>query len=221
MTRHAVALLFASLVTLDADTLTLRNGSSVTGSWVGIDAGQISFQVNNQLQTFKRLEVSAVTFGPQMTDESKPPISGAVEPELLGAVYMQDQSGKLLPLERIKAEWHRVGEEGNHPFGKPFWRLEGANSPIRVKGGTKVTFVVKLANGIDPNTFSLVALISRKNQRLSKGDPHRKYDATLLLFNVTKFGESSYAMIPAADLPPGEYGFGARDAHDAYCFGVD
>ena len=52
-----------------ADTLTLRDGKSVTGNWVGLDAGQIDFLVNNQPEKHPRSEVSAVTFGPAAKPE--------------------------------------------------------------------------------------------------------------------------------------------------------
>jgi hypothetical protein len=47
-----------------ADTLTLPDGKSVTGSWGGLDAGKISFQVNNQPRPYPESQVLAVTFGP-------------------------------------------------------------------------------------------------------------------------------------------------------------
>jgi len=64
MTRHSIALFLMLLAYAHADTLTLRNGTNVTGSWVGVDARQIVFQVNNQLQTYARSDVSKVTFSP-------------------------------------------------------------------------------------------------------------------------------------------------------------
>jgi len=49
-----------------SDTLTLRDGTSVTGTWIGIDADQISFPSNLRARTYERSQVSALTFGPPL-----------------------------------------------------------------------------------------------------------------------------------------------------------
>ena len=64
MTRLSLLLFFALLASARADTLTLRSGVTVRGAWVGIDADQITFRVDNQLRTYPRSEVVKVTFEP-------------------------------------------------------------------------------------------------------------------------------------------------------------
>jgi hypothetical protein len=54
---------FLLLVSAHADTLALRNGTTVTGRWVSVDADQNLFQVDNQLKTYPRSDVLRVTFG--------------------------------------------------------------------------------------------------------------------------------------------------------------
>ena len=56
-----------------ADTLSLRNGTTVTGSWAGADAEQIRFLVQDQIQTYPRSDVSAVTFGDKQPKSQPPP----------------------------------------------------------------------------------------------------------------------------------------------------
>jgi hypothetical protein len=70
VTWRATALLFALLLSARADTLTLRDGTTVTGTWLGAEAGQISFRVNNQVRTYPRSDVSEVIFA---TDQLAPP----------------------------------------------------------------------------------------------------------------------------------------------------
>ena len=70
MTWRSTALLFALLLSARADTLTLRDGTTVKGNWLGVGAGQISFRVNNQVRTYPRSDVSEVIFG---TDQAAPP----------------------------------------------------------------------------------------------------------------------------------------------------
>ena len=47
-----------------ADTLTLRNGTTLAGSWIGIDADSVRFQVKGETKSFPRSDVAKVTFGP-------------------------------------------------------------------------------------------------------------------------------------------------------------
>ena len=70
MTWRSSTLLFAFLLSARADTLTLRDGTTMTGTWVGAEAGQISFRVNNRVRTYPRSEVSEVIFS---ADEPAPP----------------------------------------------------------------------------------------------------------------------------------------------------
>jgi hypothetical protein len=65
MKRCAAALFFVLLVSAQADMLTLRNGTTVTGNWMGMNAQQISFQVNDQIRTYPKADVLKVTFGPE------------------------------------------------------------------------------------------------------------------------------------------------------------
>jgi uncharacterized protein YcfJ len=55
------------------DTLTLPDGTSVAGNWVGIDAGKISFQANDQAATYPEAQVSAVTFSAPPPPPIAPP----------------------------------------------------------------------------------------------------------------------------------------------------
>jgi hypothetical protein len=199
-------LVFAALLAR-ADTLVLRNGTSVSGSWAGVDSGQVSFLVKGQLQTYARSEVLSVTLGSEAGASEAPkandPVAGAVEPELIGVVYLQDVSGKLIPLERAKAQLKRL-----------HWEVENGASSVRVKAGEKTMFVVSLANGIDPSGFILATLETNKGVRRVKFTPEA------LTVNVRKFGGSSYGLTPANDLAAGEYAFIRKNQNDFYCFGV-
>jgi hypothetical protein len=63
MKSYWMVLMLALVVSARADTLTLRNGTRVAGSWLGGDAGQITFLVDNQVRKFRRSEVAEVAFG--------------------------------------------------------------------------------------------------------------------------------------------------------------
>lgn len=58
------ALIFAIFCSMSmADTLQLRDGSSVGGNWLGADAQKVRFLVNDQVQNYNRSDVIAVSFG--------------------------------------------------------------------------------------------------------------------------------------------------------------
>jgi len=65
MTRYLSILVFASLVCARAEVLTLRDGTKVTGNWLGGDSKQIRFLVNDQIQKYPPSDVSEVNFGPE------------------------------------------------------------------------------------------------------------------------------------------------------------
>jgi hypothetical protein len=99
--------------------------------------------------------------------------------------------------------------------------MAGASSPARLKSGQKMLFVIRLANGIDPTTFSLFPLETKNGSRRTESDPGNKTAPLTLMFNVTRIGESSYGLAPLQDLAAGEYAFSPKNSDDAYCFGVD
>lgn len=65
MTRCSVVLFFALLVSASADSLTLRDGTVLTGSWAGYSDGEISFLSEGILHTYPKSQVSKVSFGAQ------------------------------------------------------------------------------------------------------------------------------------------------------------
>ena len=76
MTARASVLLFSLALAAQGDTLILKDGTHVTGRWWSLDANQLHFLVNNQLQHYPRPDVSAVTFG----DATLPPPPAAPAP---------------------------------------------------------------------------------------------------------------------------------------------
>jgi len=141
------------------------------------------------------------------------PLNSGSEPELIGAVYFQDETGALVPLERNSGT-QRTG-------GSAYWEMEDAKSPVRLKSGKKMLFVVRLANGIDPATYNLFPLEMKTDSRRTKPDPRNRTAPLMLLLNVTKVGESTYGLTPVRNLAAGEYAFSPNNSSNAYCFGVD
>lgn len=147
--------------------------------------------------------------------ETRPPIasSAAAEPEIAGAVYMQDEKGKLILLEKIA--WRLRGLLAHV-------EVEGEKSTIRLKAGQKMMFAVKLEKGMDPHIVLFPLEATEKGRRRTRPSEENKSQPETLRVNASKFGESSYSLTAGKDLGPGEYGFLFRkSAGVMYCFGVD
>jgi hypothetical protein len=121
------------------DTLTLHNGSVVTGNWLSADDNNIEFLTDHTPQTYAKSDVLVVTFGsgasvlkyfpviplasatsvatavptspaaPLAATAQAPRVVYGPEPEWLGAVYFRDESGKFIPLERSTAAYLPIG----------------------------------------------------------------------------------------------------------------
>jgi len=76
MNLRALLLLSCLLAGAQADTLILKDGTKLTGRWWSVDADQVHFLVDNQLQHYSRAEVTAVTFG----DATLPPPPAPTQP---------------------------------------------------------------------------------------------------------------------------------------------
>jgi hypothetical protein len=146
------------------------------------------------------------------------PINTIAEPDLIGVLYFENQFGTLQSLEQNRGIPRRRAS-GNSQ--QTYWEMAGASSPVRLKSGQKMLFVIRLADGIDPTTFSLFPLVTRNDSRRTESDPRNKTAPLTLLFHVTKIGESTYSLTPDKDLAAGEYAFSPKNSDDAYCFGID
>ncbi len=147
------------------------------------------------------------------------------EPTKLNAVYLVDSLGALHPLEaatfQSKASAKLLGG------AKVTTELRGAQSDVRCSTGTNLAFVVQLANGVDPGTWVLYSLESKKKKReviLSTSTSMglgEKAGTGSVPYDVVKYGLSSYKYTPSDPLPPGEYAFGRPGFGDAFAFGVN
>jgi hypothetical protein len=97
MTRRLSALFLALVLTAHADTLTLRNGTSLTGNWYGIDRGIIKFQTNGQVQEFRTSEVASVVFAvePVSTFAPAPPAPVSPAPASFAPASVEAPAGNL------------------------------------------------------------------------------------------------------------------------------
>lgn len=210
MTRRAAALFFALVILAQADTVVLRNGTTVKGVWMGADSDKINLLVGGQVKPFARADVSTVTFGDEPATASAPETPKQAEPDETNVVYWQDEAGKLLPLE----------ERGGKPAGllrgpEEEWKIKGAKSTVRLKSGQKMVFVMKLEKPKENEAKRLLFLElesdTKKDSRYAPLYGHFPFD-------VTKMGDVVY-LTPKKNFSPGEYAF--ERGLEFFCFGVD
>jgi hypothetical protein len=200
-----------------ADTLRLRNGSVVNGSFLGGTADEIRFLVNGELQRYARADVAAVIFSSVNTPSVEPPAPAIdLGPDVAGAPFLRGASG-YIPLETEIGTMSRTG--GMYGGGGTVYRVQGPRSPVRVNQRDRLVLVVRLNPGEDPRQFQLYRLESRMG--------YRQTQATMggpppgLPVSINKIGDSVYEITPARALYPGEYAVSPINSNQSYCFGVD
>jgi hypothetical protein len=143
-----------------------------------------------------------------------------LEPAAVGEVNLIDASGqalKPLPEEQWKAK------------GKPGWttvtgsiEISGERSSFRVNANEKAEFVFKTGA---PEAVRLYPFMQKKNLRYCdlvklKGAWTKEREIIQgVPVEITKFGESSYKLVPKSPLGPGEYGIDLSGR--LFTFGID
>jgi hypothetical protein len=144
-----------------------------------------------------------------------------IEPTAIGIIYLLDpttQELKKLPDEQSRQMLEQCG------FGKGcnYIVISGNGSPFRLKANEKTEFVFQTGS---PEKVSLYRFDHKKNNRqflIEKIAPPIKggsEDIKGLPVEVSKYGESSYKLVSASPLTPGEYAINI--AGEVYTFGVD
>jgi hypothetical protein len=216
MTRLIVLALILA-IQIQADTLRLRNGSTVSGNFLGGTADEVRFLVGDDVQHYARADVAAIIFG-SINAPARGPYPAPVDPgpDLAGAPFLRGSNG-YIPLEREIGTMARGG--GLYGGFGTVYRIQGAYSPVRVRQRDRLVFVVRLNPGGDPRQFQLYRLESRMGYRQTQSSMGGMPPA--LPVTINKIGESVYEIIPARALYPGEYAVSPANSNESYCFGVD
>jgi hypothetical protein len=199
------------------DTLRLRNGSIVNGSFLGGTADDVRFMVDDNMQHYARGDVAEIVFGsinaPSASREV-PKIDRG--PDIVGAPFLRGSSG-YIPLEREIGMMSRSG--GMYGAGAAVYRIRGPRSPVRVRQGDRLVFVVRLNAGDDPRQFQLFRLESRMGYRQTQ--PTMGGTPPALPVTISRIGDLVYEIAPARPLYPGEYAVNPMNSNESFCFGVD
>ena len=216
ITRFTI-LALALAMSSQADTLRLRNGSTVNGSFLGGTADDIRFLVNDEVQHYARAGVAEIIFG-SIDAPSAGPEAPRIDmgPDIVGAPFLRGSSG-YIPLEREIGMMSRGG--GMYGMGATVYRIQGPRSPVRVRQGNRLVFIVRLNPGGDPRQFQLYRLESRMGYRQTQ--PTMGGTPPGLPVTINEVGDSVYEITPARALYPGEYAVSPMNSNESYCFGVD
>jgi len=218
MTTRLTVLALVFTLASQADTLRLRDGSTVTGDFLGGTAEDIRFSVDGQIQHFARSNVVEIVFrngAPDVPAANSEPDWVVRGPDYTDAPFLRGASG-YIPLEREVATPARAG--GMYGMGGTVYRVQGARSPVRVRQGDRIVFVVRLSRG-DARQFQLFRLDSRMGYRQTQSSMGGMPAGLPLTIN--RVGDSVYEITPARPLNPGEYAVSPANSNESYCFGVD
>jgi hypothetical protein len=209
---------FVLAMACQSDTLRLRNGATVTGSFLGGSADEVRFMVDDQVQRYARADVAAVIFSsiaaPDGTAAPAPRVDAG--PDIVGVPFLRGASG-LIPLEREIGMMSRAGG-GVYGMGGTVYRIQGSYSPVRVRQADRIVFVVRLTAGADPRRFQLFRLEPRMGYRQTQ--PTMGGMPPSLPLTINKVGDSVFEITPSR-LYPGEYAVSPFNSSESYCFGVD
>ena len=204
-------------MSIRADTLRLRNGSILNGTFLGGTADDVRFSVNDEVRHYARADVAEIIF----SSNNAPPASPEAPridmgPDIVGAPFLRGSAG-YIALEREIGMTSRGG--GMYGIGATVYRIQGPRSPVRVRQGDRLVFVVRLNPSGDPRQFQLYRLESRMGYRQTQPTMGRTPPA--LPVTINKIGDSVYEITPARALYPGEYAVSSMTSNESYCFGVD
>jgi hypothetical protein len=144
-----------------------------------------------------------------------------VEPTAIGVVYRLDPAA-----QELKKLTEEPGSEALHPCGFSKGcdtvELSGDSSSFRMKADDKLTFVFKTGS---PEKVSLYRLDQKKKKRsfliakMAPGSMGGSQEFRGLPVEVSKYGDSSFKLVPNSPLTPGEYAI--MIAGVLYTFGID
>jgi hypothetical protein len=95
-----LAFTLALLVAAEADTLRLRSGATITGTWLGGTADEVRFMVDDQVKTYSRSNVLGVDFTSDgvvntVAPEPPPPPPAPIQPNVVGVPFMRGANGLI------------------------------------------------------------------------------------------------------------------------------
>jgi hypothetical protein len=148
--------------------------------------------------------------------------------------YRYDRSvGRLVDLERQVAAVESKPKALGFAGYKASFYLRGAHSPVRFREGDELEFVFSLPLRTDPHTVQFLVLRKSGSRRefillqsnrpspLGVGTAKDVSERSAVPYEIQKYSDSAYRLVPSKPLPPGEYTLSLSTNNVAYSFGID
>jgi hypothetical protein len=155
------------------------------------------------------------------TCAAQTPTSKPAEPESIGVFFYLDPATQTL--QRLpKEDWKRHSKQGWTTITTDM-KLEGTSSSFHISSGDKAAFIFR-ASEDSAEKAKLYRFEIKGGQREYVQGKLKKRDFIPnpgVGVEITKFGESSYKIVPEARLEPGEYALFTGDTEGVvFTFGV-
>jgi hypothetical protein len=230
--------------------LILRDGTHVAGRWWSVDATNLHFLVNNQLQHYPRSDVLGVTFGnatlpppPAPAPATPPPTTSApAAPRATPAPTLARPSASAQPAAsprdlrqpeeigmvyswngKVLTPLERTQAVEHKSRSAQYWEIPAPRSRVRLDEASSLVFILRLPKGVDPVSYSLFPLLTVGGARRTQSESGGRGGLSTWPVDIEINDSSSlitYAL-RVRDLPTGEYSFSPSASNDGYCFGVD
>jgi hypothetical protein len=237
--------------TAHPNSLILNDGTHLAGRWWSIDATDMHFLVNNQLQHYPRHDVLGVTFGnatlPPPPERSTPPQAASAQPPASAAqpasapTLMRSSPGatpsapprSLSQPDEIGMVYFWNGKSLNplevnqaverRSGSTQYWEMQGPQSRVRLNEASSLVFILRLPKGVDPASYSLFVLQTVNGSRRTRSQAGRRGGLMTWPVDIKINDQSSLITyaLTVKDLPTGEYSFSPSSSNNGYCFGVD
>lgn len=140
---------------------------------------------------------------------------------------------KLIDLERQVATVESKPKAMGFSGYKVSHFLRGSHSTVRFRQSDPLEFVVSLPQRTDPHIVQFFSLRETGHRRelveaqsnrpspLGVGTAKDMRDKSAVSYEIRKYGESAYRLIPSKPMPPGEYALSLPTSEVAFAFGID
>lgn len=149
MTVRIALSVFAIAGLLSADTLTLKNGSTINGRFVSGDDRSVRFAVGNQVNTYDVVDIDSLRFTPRSASSrySVPPPPPPPEAPAAQAGYPSISSSSNSSSSVPPPAPAGPPEDSNVPYNPPPSTPVAVGSNMEIPAGTQVT--VRLIDAVD------------------------------------------------------------------------
>lgn len=127
--RHLVPAIFFAALSLSADTVTLRSGQTVQGTFLGGTSRQIRIEVEGNTQTFDLNDIQSITFGESGAGAMRTTGQALAAAAPDAAVIPADTAITVRMIDSVNSETSRMGQT----------YLASLDEPIVVGGRTLVS----------------------------------------------------------------------------------